>query len=165
MADLTERRVKRRHTESRAEMTVIVRTIIRSLLPVVLIFGVYIVTYGHLTPGGGFQGGIAIVGAAMSFYLAYGYGRVRGILHEDLDLITQAGALLYLLIGLIGLIIGTSLFENVLGSGIRGSLFSGGVVFLLNLVVGAKVATGTLLVMLILLAALQKGEPREIEDD
>lgn len=164
MIDVTERRVKRRHTESRSEMTVIVRTIIRSLLPVVLIFGVYIITYGHLTPGGGFQGGMAIVGAVMSFYLAYGYGGVRGILHEDLDLIEHSGALAYLLVGLVGLFVGGSFLDNVLGRGTPGSLLSGGIVFLLNLVVGVKVAAGTLLVMLILLAALQKGEPREIED-
>jgi multicomponent Na+:H+ antiporter subunit B len=164
MIDVTERRVKRRHIESRAEMTVIIRTIIRSLLPVVLIFGIYIITYGHLTPGGGFQGGMAIVGAVMSFYLAYGYARVRGILHEDLDLLEHSGALAYLLIGLAGLFAGTTFLNNWLRGGTPGSLFSGGVVFLLNLVVGVKVAAGTLLVMLILLAALQKGEPRELEE-
>jgi multicomponent Na+:H+ antiporter subunit B len=145
-------------------MTVIIRTIIRSLLPVVLIFGIYQITYGHLTPGGGFQGGMAIVGAVMSFYLAYGYGRVRGILHEDLDLIEHSGALAYLLVGLAGVIAGTAFLDNFLRGGTPGSLFSSGIVFLLNLVVGLKVAAGTLLVMLILLATLQKGEPREWEE-
>ncbi|MCI0725890.1 MAG: hypothetical protein L0332_04090 [Chloroflexi bacterium] len=158
-----QRRVKRRALESRAEMTVIVRTIIRTLLPVVLVFGAYIITYGHLTPGGGFQGGMAFVGAVMSFYLAFGYEVVRGFLHEDLDLIEHMGALGYLLIGFLGVVAGATFLNNAIRGGEPGALFSGGIVFLLNLVVGFKVVAGTLLVVLILLASLQKGEARKEE--
>lgn len=158
------RRVRRRHIESKAEMTIIVRTTIRTLLPIILVFGTYLVTYGHLTPGGGFQGGMAFVGAVMAFYLAYGYGAVRGFLHEDLDFMEHIGALSYLLVGLLGLVLGIGFFDNVLRGGEPGSLFSGGIVFLLNLVVGFKVVAGTLLVLLILLAALQKGESRKEEE-
>lgn len=159
MIETTQRRVRQRHTESRAEMTLIVRTIIRALLPVILVFGVYLISYGHLTPGGGFQGGMALVGAVMSFYLAYGYEILRRFPHEELDLAEHIGALAYLVIGLVGLFAGTVFLTNLLNGGTPGSLFSGGFVFLLNLIVGVKVAAGTLLVLLILLAALQKGEP------
>jgi multicomponent Na+:H+ antiporter subunit B len=159
MIETTQRRVRRRYTESRAEMTVIVRTIIRTLLPIVLVFGVYLITYGHLTPGGGFQGGMALVGAVMSFYLAYGYEIVRRFPHEELDLVEHSGALAYLVLGLLGLFAGTFYLTNILKGGTPGSLFSGGIVFLLNLIVGIKVAAGTLLVLLILIGALQKGEP------
>jgi multicomponent Na+:H+ antiporter subunit B len=159
MIEVTKRRVQRRHIESRAEMTIMVRNIIRALLPVVLVFGVYLITYGHLTPGGGFQGGMALVGAVMSFYLAYGYEILRGFLHEDLDMTEHMGAIAYLGVGLIGLLAGASYLTNFLKGGTPGSLFSGGIVFVLNLVVGVKVAAGTLLVLLILLGALQKGEP------
>jgi multicomponent Na+:H+ antiporter subunit B len=159
MIETTRRRVRRRHIESRAEMTVIIRTIIRALLPVVLVFGVYLITYGHLTPGGGFQGGMALVGAVMSFYLAYGYEILRRFPHEELDLVEHSGALAYLVVGLLGVFAGTLYLGNVIKGGTPGSLFSGGIVFLLNLIVGVKVAAGTLLVLLILLGALQKGEP------
>jgi multisubunit Na+/H+ antiporter MnhB subunit len=155
-----QRRVQKRQIESRAEMTVIVRTIIRSLRPIILVFGAYIVTYGHLTPGGGFQGGMILVGAIMSFYLAYGYRIVRRFNEEDLDLAEHIGALTYVFTGLLGVFAGFSFLNNVLRGGAPGSLLSGGIVLILNFVVGFKVAAGTMLVLLILLESLQKGDSR-----
>src|SRR4051812_42344641 len=114
MTQLPRRRVRSRQYVARAEMTVIVRTIVRGLLPVLLVFGVYIVTYGHLTPGGGFQGGMIIVGAAMSFYLAYGYNIMRQFREEDLDLLEHIGALGYLFTGLLGVFGGTLFLTNVI---------------------------------------------------
>lgn len=150
-------RAKKRALEVSAEMTVMVRTIIRSLLPLVLVFGAYILTYGHLTPGGGFQGGMILVGAVMSFYLAYGYDIVRRFRDEDLDLTEHVGALMYLLIGIVGLIAGAAFLSNVIRGGDPGSLLSGGIVPVLNFVVGFKVTAGTLIVILILIEALRKG--------
>lgn len=152
------RRTVRRQIERQAEMTVMVRTIIRGLLPVLLVFGAYIVTYGHLTPGGGFQGGMIIVGTVMSFYLAYGYNIMRRFREEDLDLAEHIGALSYLFTGLLGVALGTLFLTNVIRGGEPGSLLSGGIILVLNFVVGLKVASGTLLVLLILLESLQKGE-------
>jgi multisubunit Na+/H+ antiporter MnhB subunit len=138
-------------------MTVIVRTIIRSLLPIVLIFGLYIISYGHLTPGGGFQGGMILVGAVMSVYLAYGYDALRRIDDEDLDLAEHLGLLVYVVVGLAAVGVGAGFLTNVLPVGQIGTLLSGGIVFVLNLAVGFKVAAGTLIVLLILLEALRKG--------
>jgi multicomponent Na+:H+ antiporter subunit B len=143
--------------ETRTEMTLLVRMIIRSLLPITLVFGAYILTYGHLTPGGGFQGGIILVGAVMSFYLAYGYNIVRRINDESLDQAEHVGALLYVLIGLIGLLLTGYFLYNFMKGGQPGSLLSGGIVPVLNFVVGFKVAAGTLIVLLILLESLRKG--------
>jgi multisubunit Na+/H+ antiporter MnhB subunit len=157
MGQMQRQRTRKRAIEAHAEMTVMVRTIIRSLLPIVLIFGAYILTYGHLTPGGGFQGGMILVGAVMSFYLAYGYDIVRRFRDEDLDLVEHSGALLYLIAGLVGLIAGPAFLFNFIKGGAPGSLLSGGIVPLLNFVVGFKVTAGTLIVLLILLEALRKG--------
>jgi energy-converting hydrogenase B subunit I len=139
-------------------MTLMVRTIIRSLLPLILIFGGYILTYGHLTPGGGFQGGMILVGAVMSFYLAYGYGILKRFSDETFDLLEHIGALMYVLTGIVGLAVGGAFLSNVLPKGDPGSLFSGGIVPVLNWIVGFKVAAGTMIVLLILLEALRKGE-------
>jgi energy-converting hydrogenase B subunit I len=152
------RRVRKRQIESTAQMTLMVRTIIRALLPVILVFGVYIITYGHLTPGGGFQGGMIMVGAVMSFYLAYGYDIVRRYREDELDIAEHIGALTYVLIGLIGIFAGGSFLLNVLRGGQPGTLLSGGIILALNFVVGFKVTMGTLLVILILLKSLQKGD-------
>lgn len=155
---MEQRRVRRRQIEHQSEMTVIVRTLIRALLPTIMTFGVYIISYGHLTPGGGFQGGMIIVGAVMSFYLAYGYNIVRRFPEDNLDLAEHIGALAYLLIGMVGVFAGLSFLNNALRGGEAGSFLSGGIVFALNFVVGFKVAAGTLLVLLILLKSLQKGD-------
>ncbi|MGH2537760.1 MAG: MnhB domain-containing protein [Candidatus Promineifilaceae bacterium] len=153
-----QRRVRRRDIERRPEMTLLVRVIIRLLLPIILVFGAYLVTYGHLTPGGGFQGGMTLVGALMIAYLAFGYESVRGYGHEALDLLEHVAALAYLIIGLLGILAGANFLSNILRSGEPGELLSGGIVLALSLVIGLKVAAGTLLVLLILLAALQKGD-------
>ncbi|MFN8417903.1 MAG: MnhB domain-containing protein [Anaerolineae bacterium] len=151
----------RRQVETRVEMTVMVRILIRSLLPIILVFGAYIITYGHLTPGGGFQGGMILVGAVMSFYLAYGFNIMRRFEEDDLDLAEHIGALFYLLIGLIGVFTGLSFLSNILRGGAPATLLSGGIILVLNFVVGFKVAAGTLLVLLILLEVLQKGTPQK----
>ena len=146
--------LRHKHPE---EMSVLVRTIIRSLLPIVLIYGLYIISYGHLTPGGGFQGGIILVGAVIVFYLAYGYNILRRFRDEELELIEAGAILLFLILGLLGLS-GRGFLDNLLRGGIPGSLLSGGFIPILNIAVGLKVAAGTLFVIVILLETLRKGE-------
>ena len=157
MRNVSRRRIVAFPQGQPEEMSVLVRTIVRSLLPIVLIFGVYIISFGHLTPGGGFQGGMILVGAVMTFYLAYAYNILRRYTEEELEL-TEAGAILaFLFIGLLGLFRGGFL-DNLLRGGIRGSLLSGGFIPALNIVVGLKVAAGTLVVIVVLLESLRKGE-------
>jgi multicomponent Na+:H+ antiporter subunit B len=157
MFDPNRKKTRTPVIEQQAEMTVVVRTLIRALLPLLLVFGIYGMTFGHLTPGGGFQSGMIIVGAVMSFYLAYGYNIVRRFHEEELDIAEHIGALFYVLIGFIGVFAGLSFLNNSIRGGTPGTFLSGGIILLLNFVVGFKVATGTLLVLLILLKSLQKG--------
>ena len=53
-------------------MTVIVRTAARVLLLFIITYGAYIVANGHLTPGGGFQGGVVIATGFKLVLLGYG---------------------------------------------------------------------------------------------
>jgi multicomponent Na+:H+ antiporter subunit B len=73
-------------------------------------------------------------------------------------LLEHIGALGYLFTGLLGIFGGTLFLTNVIKGGAPGSLLSGGIILVLNFVVGLKVASGTLLVLLVLLESLQKGE-------
>jgi len=59
-------------------MTVVVRTISRILLPVGLAFGGYVVMHGHLTPGGGFQGGAVAASALAMVIVAFGAASLKG---------------------------------------------------------------------------------------
>ncbi len=145
------------HRNYPEEMSVLVRIITRSLLPVVTIFALYIISYGHLSPGGGFQGGMILVGAVMTFYLAYGYITLRRFRDQTLELVEAGAILMFLIIGLIGLF-GGSFLDNLLKGGLSGTLLSGGFIPILNIIVGLKVASGTLFVVVILLESLRKGE-------
>ncbi len=50
-------------TERSPGMSMIVKTVTRWLKGPILLFGIYIVLYGHITPGGGFGGGVIIASA------------------------------------------------------------------------------------------------------
>jgi multicomponent Na+:H+ antiporter subunit B len=53
-------------------MNVIVRTVATVMLPIILLFGMYVVVHGHTTPGGTFSGGSVMAGAFVILTLAYG---------------------------------------------------------------------------------------------
>ena len=47
------------------------------VLPILLTLGLYIIIHGHLSPGGGFQGGVLIAGAIAIIYIGYGVRSTR----------------------------------------------------------------------------------------
>ncbi|MBU3958757.1 MAG: hypothetical protein KKE91_02725, partial [Candidatus Omnitrophica bacterium] len=53
-------------------MTLIVKTITRLTVGLILLYGIYIVLHGHLTPGGGFAGGVIIALSFVHLMLAFG---------------------------------------------------------------------------------------------
>lgn len=138
-----------------AGMTVIVRTISRLLFPFIFLFGVYVVFHGHLTPGGGFPGGVIIAASVVTLILAYGIERaqerVSFLSSEVLDVIGSAAIAI---IGLLGILLGTFFLQNVFPLGGLGQLFSGGNFLPLYLGVGVKVAGGILLIFYAMLFAL-----------
>jgi multicomponent Na+:H+ antiporter subunit B len=128
-------------------MTVIVRTISRLLLPFMLLFGAYIVLHGHLTPGGGFPGGVVIAASVVMLALAYGVDDVKSkvsFLHAEM--LESAGGILVVIIGVCGLLLGTFFLQNVFPLGSLGTLFSAGGLPLLYIGVGIKVAAGLILI-------------------
>jgi multicomponent Na+:H+ antiporter subunit B len=111
-----------------------------------VLFGLYIVTHGHLSPGGGFQGGVIITGALIVVYLASDFERFHKLLPHQLVEVTEAlGAGGYALVGLIGMLAGATYMQNVLPLGEAGQLLSGGTIFTLSVVTGLEVASGLFL--------------------
>jgi multicomponent Na+:H+ antiporter subunit B len=142
-----------------AGMTVIVRTIARLLFPFIFLFGTYIVLHGHLTPGGGFPGGVIIAASVLMLILAYGIERAQkrvGFLHAEV--LESAGGLAIVVLGLFGLLLGAFFLQNVFPLGGLGDLFSGGNLPLLYFGVGIKVAAGIILIFYAMLFALRGGE-------
>jgi multicomponent Na+:H+ antiporter subunit B len=130
-----------------AGMTVIVRTIARLLFPFTFLFGAYVVAHGHLTPGGGFPGGVIIAASVVMLILAYGMDWIQGrVGFKHAEVMESAGLVAIFVIGLLGFLLGSFFLQNVLPMGRLGQLFSGGDLPLLYLAVGIEVAAGIFLI-------------------
>jgi multicomponent Na+:H+ antiporter subunit B len=113
-----------------------------------VVFGLYIVAHGQLTPGGGFQGGVILATAPLLVYLGGDMETFKRITtHFLVELGEAAGIFSFVSIGLIGVFAGVEFLRNVLPYGQTGSIFSGGTVPLLNLATGIAVAGGFISVM------------------
>jgi energy-converting hydrogenase B subunit I len=135
-----------------------------------LVFGLYVIMHGHVTPGGGFQGGAIIASGVVMLIVAFGSGQIKKFLRERrLSLVESSGALLFILVAFAG--IGTVFFYNFLvGSRIFGGIpptgsnpgdvWTGGVIPVMNLAVGLKVTAG-LSAAVLALALFSSGEEME----
>jgi multicomponent Na+:H+ antiporter subunit B len=118
------------------------------LIAPLVVLGVYVVVHGHLTPGGGFQGGVVLAAAPIMIYLAGRYLSFRAISPmASLDFGEGVGAGGFVIIGMVGMIVGSAFLLNFLPIGESGNLFSGGTLPLINLSVGLEVAAGVVLVI------------------
>jgi multicomponent Na+:H+ antiporter subunit B len=110
----------------------------RLLFPLILVFGTYIFIHGHLTPGGGFQGGAII---ASGFLLIYLGCRERRISRIASNLAESLGGLIFVVIGLLGLVFGGYFLSNFLPKGTANTLFSAGVIPIIYIAIGFKVGS------------------------
>jgi len=129
-----------------------------ALAPVTVLVGLYVVSHGQLTPGGGFQGGVVLATAFLFVYLSgrrVASGRVNALsLTEAAE---AAGAAGFALIGIGGLIFGAVLMENFVDLGSKGSVWSGGTIPLANVAVGIEVAGAFVVILTELLDQLVVG--------
>ncbi len=118
------------------------------LFPAIILLGVYVFIHGHLTPGGGFQGGTIIATGFLLMLIAY---RDFSISHNILSIIESLAGIFFVVFGLLGFMNGGTFLQNFLPSGILNDLFSGGIIPIIYILVGFKVAaelTGLIYTML-----------------
>ena len=125
------------------------------ILPIGIVYMFYIILHGHLSPGGGFQGGVLMVAVFTLIYLGYGYDNIKtvnsSLLHDSEGL----ASICYVLFAMLGVVYGGYFCENVLfQSGSIGDLWSSGTIFLMNAAVGAKVLIGVGMLAQFMLAIL-----------
>jgi multisubunit Na+/H+ antiporter MnhB subunit len=138
-------------TDDKHGLTLIVKTVSRILVWVILLYGQYIGLHGHLTPGGGFGGGVVLALGLLSILLAYGRDfTVKWLKLPVLRKLDYTSALLFLAVGLVGLWMGRAFLFNFLPKGSLFSLLSSGVILPLNLIIGVKVGLSLFLVVLAL---------------
>jgi len=109
------------------------------LFPLILLFGAYVFIHGHLTPGGGFQGGAVV---ASGFLLAYLGCRGDRISKVGSAIFESLGGLTFVVIGMIGLAIGSRYFlSNFLPKSQLNTLFSAGIIPIIYIAIGFKVGS------------------------
>ncbi|MFP4266836.1 MAG: Na(+)/H(+) antiporter subunit B [Spirochaetaceae bacterium] len=109
------------------------------LLPILLLFAVYIFLHGHLTPGGGFQGGVVIAAGMLLLMLSRAGHRLN---HLILTLLESISGFAYVLIGVAGIFLAAGFLDNsILPLGKFGSLMSAGAIPLIYSLIGLKVGT------------------------
>ena len=109
------------------------------LIPGSIILGVYVFLNGHLTPGGGFQGG-AIIGTAITLMILA--NPLQSIRKSVLHFTESTSGFFYILIGLAGLIFAGGFLDNrILPLGTLGNLLSAGAIPVIYSLIGLKVGT------------------------
>jgi len=109
------------------------------LFPIIVLFGVYIFVHGHLTPGGGFQGGVVIATAFLLVLLANPQHHFN---HTLLGITESFSGFFYVFLALLGLFLAAGFVDTTyLPLGKFGHLFSAGAIPLIYSFVGLKVGS------------------------
>ncbi len=125
-----------------------VRVLGLALVGPTVLFGLYVVVHGHLTPGGGFQGGVVLATGVLLVYLAGEYQHLHGLYPDPgIEATETVGATGYVAIGLVGLLASGGFLVNWGPLGHVGALNSAGTIPLINLAVGAEVGAGFVLLL------------------
>lgn len=152
------------------DMSVIVRTISNIVAPIILTFGFYIILHGHLTPGGGFQGGAVIATGIALLIVANSPSKVKKMFSKSLlNAAESLGAIGFISVAFLGIMTATFfynvfansgfLFGNATESGVNyGDLNTGGTLPYMNIFVGIKVLAGLSAVALVLYLLAKEGE-------
>ncbi len=153
------------------KMTKIVRRTADIFYPFCLIFGFYVVAHGHLTPGGGFQGGAVMATGAALLLVAHAYEEIIERLRKNtMKLCEAVGLLMFITAGFSGLTMGRSFMANWLAQ--AGSLFgdvvawgpnggdlnTAGLLPVLNIAVGIEVLGGLTVILLYMLSGVKEKE-------
>jgi len=133
-------------------MSVIVKKTTQLISGMVFLYGIYVIIHGHLTPGGGFAGGVMLAGSFILIILANGSDFIHLTKEETgSTLVENMAVFTMLLIALAGMLFGTrEFFLNWLPAGKVGELVSAGVIPLYNIFVGIEVAASILTLFLAL---------------
>ena len=111
------------------------------LVPIIFIFGIYIILNGHLSPGGGFSGG-AVIGAGLILYLnAFGFKKTeRFFTDRTFRVITLSALSFYCIAKSYSFYTGANHLESGIPLGTPGAILSSGLILPLNICVGLIVA-------------------------
>ncbi len=133
-------------------MTLIVKKTTQLLAGLIFLYGIYVVIHGHLTPGGGFAGGVLIAGSFILLILANGSDFIKLTQEKTGSTIYENLAILAaVFLAISGLLFGAkTFFLNWLPKGTLGEIVSAGMIPLYNIFIGIEVAASILSIFLAL---------------
>jgi len=149
-------------------MSKIVRTMTGFLIMFIFIYGLYIIVHGHLTPGGGFQGGAVFASGVGLLIIAFGSQSInKGLKEHHLSIIESSGALIFIGLAFGGMatlffynfLVGSPIFGNIPATGSNaGDMWTAGVIPIMNIGVGLKVLAGLSAILLTMALATNMKE-------
>lgn len=100
------------------EHHLVLRVIAKLLIPLILIFALYVQFHGDYGPGGGFQAGVIFASAFILYSLIFGIENARNVISFNLLRVVSAlGLLLYISVGIVAVLLGGNFLDyNVLAS-------------------------------------------------
>jgi multisubunit Na+/H+ antiporter MnhB subunit len=153
------------------KMTKLVRSTANTFAPFCLIFGLYVVVHGHLSPGGGFQGGAVMATGAALLLVAHSYKDIIELIRKNtMKLCETVGLLMFITAGLSALATGGAFLNNwmahnggtfatpVAYGANPGVLASAGLIPILNIAVGIEVLGGLTVILLYMLSGVKEQE-------
>jgi len=141
-------------------MSQIVKVVSLIILNPIIIFGLYIISHGHLTPGGGFQGGVIIASAIVLILIVFENN--IGLSGKLFSLFESLGLAFFVVLAFPNIFRNTFFYNflanatGLLGKTIHfginlGYLNSGGVIPLMNLAIGIEVASALSLAIVLVI--------------
>jgi multicomponent Na+:H+ antiporter subunit B len=120
---------------------IIVQRVAFFLVPMIMIFGIYVILNGHISPGGGFSGG-AIIGSGLILYVnAFGFKKIeRFFTQKTYKWICFVALSFYCLAKTYSFYCGAHHLETGIPLGTPGAILSSGLILPLNICVGLVVA-------------------------
>lgn len=132
-------------------MTVVVRSGVRLVLPVLTVGGCYLVAWGY-SPGGGFPAGAVVLGVVLLVYVAWGFRRIARVVRPKVtETVELAGAGAIIAIEALGLVLRGSVSANWLPLTPAQTIRSGGVVQAFSVMEFVEVASGLVIVVFALI--------------
>ncbi len=115
----------------------ILTTASKMMIPIVFMFGVYVFINGHLSPGGGFQGGAIIASGFALLLLAQPNKKINHTLISVIESISGIG---FVIVGVLGILLAGGFLDNrIMGLGTFGHILSAGSIPIIYIFIGLKV--------------------------
>lgn len=135
---------------------IILRIVTKLIIPLILLFGLYVQFHGDYSAGGGFQAGVILASGFILYNIIFGIDVGKAVLSQRMSKILMGiGVLLFIGVGIMGIILGGNFLEyNVLSSNhIHGQILG---IFLIEIGIGLTVGN----VMVLIFYAFNSGQAK-----